>query len=98
MQFRRAGQPIDEFIAEFDLLRRKAESKMETGAGYPKQVASLLRMHNAGLPRQEKSPAMASSRRNLRFAEAAANMRRLFGSRGGGGRQEAWIPEEANGP
>ena len=51
MQFRRAEQPVGEFIAEFDLLRRKAESKMEMGAGFPAQFISILRVNNAGLSR-----------------------------------------------
>ena len=32
------------------------------------------------------------------FVEAAANMRRLFGSRGEGSRQDVLIAEEADGP
>ena len=48
-QYRRADQSIDEFIAEFDLLRGKAESMMEMAAGFPEQMASIPRMHNAGL-------------------------------------------------
>ena len=71
---------------------------METGAGFPEQFASLLRTHNAGLPRQEKSPMMAGNRRSPMFEEVAANVRRLFGSRGGGSRNSAMVTEEANGP
>ena len=55
-------------------------------------------MNNAGLPRQEKSPVAASSHKSLKFEDAAANMRRLFGSRGGGSRQNVRITEEAVGP
>ena len=71
---------------------------MEMRAGFPGQFASILRMHNAGLPRREKSPVMASSHNGLRSVEVAANMRRLSGSRGGGGRQDAPITEKADGP
>ena len=53
MRFRRTDQPIDEYIAEFDLLRRKAESKMEMGAGFPEPFVSILRAYNAALPRHE---------------------------------------------
>ena len=49
-QYRRAEQPADEFIVEFDLLRRKAESKMGMGTGFPEQFASIWRMRYAGLP------------------------------------------------
>ena len=51
MHLRRTGQSIDELIAEFDLLRRKAESKAGMGPGFPEQVISMLRMNSAGLPR-----------------------------------------------
>ena len=44
--YRRTDQSIDEYIVEFDLLRRKAESKMEVGAGFPGRFASILRMSN----------------------------------------------------
>ena len=54
MRHRRAAQPVDEFIVEFDPLRSKAESEMDMGTGFPEQFASILRMHNAGLPHQEK--------------------------------------------
>ena len=50
---RRTDQSVDEYIAEFDLLRRKAESKMEMGAGFPEPFVSILRAYNAALPRHE---------------------------------------------
>ena len=98
MQNRCAEQSIDESVAEFDLLQRRAESKMETGEGFPEQSAPKLRMNNALLPRQEKSLVMASNHKSLKFEEVAANMRRLFGSRGGGSRQDVLTTEEADGP
>ena len=55
MRSRRSDQSIDEYIVEHDLLRQKAESKMETGAGFPDQSASILRMDNAARYRHEKS-------------------------------------------
>ena len=51
-----------------------------------------------GLPRQEKSPVLASRHKGLKFAEVAANKRRLFVLRGGGGRRYVLITEEADGP
>ena len=50
MEYRLMYQSIDEFVAKFDLLRRKAGSKMEMGAGFPEQFVSILRTNNAGLP------------------------------------------------
>ena len=41
---------------------------------------------------------MASRRKSPEFEDAAANMRRLFGSRGGSGRQDALCTEGAVGP
>ena len=57
MSYRRS----DPHIAEFDLPRRKAESEMEMGAGFPKRFASILRANNAALSGHEKSLATASS-------------------------------------
>ena len=55
-------------------------------------------MSKAGLPRQEKSLATARSHRSLKFEDASADLRRLSGSCGGGGRQDALFTEEAVGP
>ena len=98
MRFRRTDQSIDEYIAKFDLLSRKAESKMEMGAGSPEQFVSILRMGDAALSRHEKTLVMASCRKSLRFKDASANMRRLLGSRGSESRQDALLSEEAAEP
>ena len=95
MRFRRTDQSVDENIAEYDLLRQKAEPEMEMGAGFPEQFASKLNMDNAALSRHEKSLVMASCHESLRPEDASANMRRLFGSRGSGSRQDALLTEEA---
>ena len=84
--------------AEFDPLRRKAEPKVEMGAGFPERFVSILRMSYAGVPRQEKSLVMASSHKSLKFEDASANMRRLFGSRGVKGRHDVLLAVEADGP
>ena len=78
---RRSAQSVGEYIAEYDLLRRKAESKMEVGAGSPGQLSSILCVNNAGLSRHEQSLVMASCRKSLTSEDALANMRRLFGLR-----------------
>ena len=64
---RRADQSIGEYVVEFDLLRRRAESKMEMGAGSPDQFVSILRMDNAALARHEGSLGVAGRYKSLRF-------------------------------
>ena len=81
MNSRCAERPIDEFIVEFDCLRRKAVPKIEMGVGFPEQFISILRVNNAGLRRRGQSMAMASFHKSLKSDEAAANTRRPFGSR-----------------
>ena len=98
MQFRRTGPTGGEYTAEYDLLRRKAESKIEMGAGFQEHFVSILCMQKAWLSRQEKSLALASNQNSLKFADAAASMRRLFGSCGGAGRQGILVTEDADGP
>ena len=67
------------------------------GSGFPEQYASILRIYNAGTPRQEKSLLMAGSPKSLKVIEVAADMRKLFGSRGGAGRQDVSTKGETNG-
>ena len=98
LQYRCAGQTMVEFIVEFDLPRRRAESKMAAGTWFPDEFASILRMLNAVLPRKGKSLVMASGHASLKFAEVAASMRRLFGLLGGGSLQDELIAEDADGP
>ena len=93
--YRRTGQSAHGYIAEFFLTRKKAESKMDAGAGFPEQFAPILRMRNAELSRYGKPLFLASCREGLKFEDASANMRRLFGSRGGGSRQDALSTAEA---
>ena len=68
---------------------------MEMGAKFPEWFISKVRTSSAELPLKEKSPVMASCRKGLKFDVAAVNARRLFGSRGSGGRQDVLITEEA---
>ena len=95
LRIRRADHSVGEFFAEFDLIRREAGPKVGMGAGYPDQIASILRMDNAALSRQEKSLLMAICHTSLWFADASANMRRLFVSRGIERRQDAMISRKA---
>ena len=68
------------------------------GAGLPEQFVSLLRMNIAGLPRKEKSLVTASCRESLASDDVVADTRALLGSRGGGGRRNVLITEEAVDP
>ena len=65
-RYRRTDQTIDDYIVDFALPRRRAESEMEMGAGFPGQVSSILRMNNAGLSGREESLVMASSHKSLK--------------------------------
>ena len=71
---------------------------MEMGAGFPEHFVSISHMNNAGLPLQEKSLVIASSRKSLKSEDASANARRFRGSRGEKGRQGVVLAEEADGP
>ena len=79
LQFRRAGQTIDGYIVEFDLLRRKAEPGMQIGGGFPEACVPVLCMQQAALSRHEKSLASASRQKSLALTEVAMTMRRLSG-------------------
>ena len=94
-RYRRTDQSVAEYIVELHLLRWRAESKMEMGAGFPDQFISIACMDNALLSRCEQSLDTASCRNSLRFEGASATMRGLFGSRGGGSRKDALITEDA---
>ena len=72
--YRRADLPIDENIAEFDPLRRKAKSRMQTGAIFLEQFISISRMNSAGPSRRAKLLVLASSRKTQKFEDASANM------------------------
>ena len=81
---------------EFDPLRRKAESEMQMGAGFPNAPASVLRMQNAALLRQEKSPALAGTRTSMASIGPAMTMRRSFRSCGGAGPQDILASGDAD--
>ena len=68
------------------------------GAGFPEQFVSIQRMQDAGLYCDEKSLALASSQKNPKFVDVAANMRRLSGSCAWAVRQDVLVAENADGP
>ena len=79
MRFPRADPYVVEYIAEYDLLRRKAESKMEIWTGFAEHIAPILRMDNAAPSHHEKPSVIASCNKTRRFGDASANMRSLAG-------------------
>ena len=97
-QYRQTDHTIGKYIAELDMLRPNADSEIGGAVGFPEHVISSLRLQNAGLSRQEKSLALASSQKSLTFMGVAASMRRLFGSRGGAIRQNVLITQDVEGP
>ena len=60
MYFKCLEQKMDAYLMEFDMLRGKAESRMQTGAGFPDEFVSVFCTQNAGLIRNEKTMVLAS--------------------------------------
>ena len=78
--FKRTMQTTGEYLVRLDLLRRKAESKMQIGGAYPATFASVLCMQNVPFSRPDKSQGV------LGVSAVARQMRRLFGPRRGAAR------------
>ena len=74
---------MDVYVVEFVLLRPKNETQDANGRGFPGTFASVVRIQNAPLPRQEKSLELASAQGGLGFSDVAETMRRSSGPRGG---------------
>ena len=79
------------YLMEFDVLRRKAGTRMVTGSGFPDEFVSVLRMQNAALPKNGKTLVWASVRHSLAALGAFAQMRRLSGSCGRATRQDVLV-------
>ena len=62
---KRTGQIMDAFLAEFDMLRQKADARMILGSCIPDGVASVNCMQNAALTKNEQTLVLASSRNAL---------------------------------
>ena len=71
---------------------------MDMGAGLPGQSASIPRISNKGYYRRGKTSGTASCRQSLKFEDASADMRQLFGSPGGASRQGTLSTGEATEP
>ena len=60
LHFESTGQTMDGYTARCDLLRRKAESKMQMGGDFPEVFASAPRTRNTPLAQPEESLGPAS--------------------------------------
>ena len=60
MRFRRTDQSVGEYVAEYDLVRRKTESNLGMEAGCPGRFASISPLGSAALSRHAKSSVMAN--------------------------------------
>ena len=60
LHHKRTDQTMERFLLEFDLLRTKAERKIQTGFRFPDSFISVLCMGNAGLTSHQKTLVMAS--------------------------------------
>ena len=61
---------------------------MRPGSSFPAALGSVLWLRIAHLSRADESLDRAFARRSFGIADIAQQMRRLFGSRGGSGRQD----------
>ena len=76
---KRADQTMERFLLEFDVLRTKAERKIQTGFRFPDSFISVLCMGNAGLTSHQKTLVMASVQGSLdSFLALAKQMRQIL--------------------
>ena len=81
-------------LVEFDVLRRKTESRMQMGGGFPEAFVSVLVAQNVSSPEAEKPLVLASIR--AKMTGCVDRMRRLRGSRGGAARQDVLLAADAD--
>ena len=74
------------YLAQFDSLRRRAESELQVGGAFTEKRVSALCVQSAAQWRSEKSQVLASAQRYL-----DRQMRRLFGPCGGAARQDVLV-------
>ena len=91
LHFKGADQTAEVFLLEFDVLRRRAESRAATGGGFPGEFVPAQRMKNASLSKNEISLVSASILCEMVFAAAARQMHQLFGSFGSVARQDVSV-------
>ena len=80
---------MGDYLVWFDLLRRKAESRLPVDGSYLGTFNSILRMQNASPPRTDKFLVTAGVHGILSMAAVVRQMRRLFGPIGGNGSKDA---------
>ena len=95
-RFEGTEQTMDVFLAEFDVLTRKAEAKKPTGAASPEQFAPVIRAQNAALYRFEKSLISATVQGNAAFPLVAQQMRRFFGTCRGTARYDVLVAADTD--
>ena len=78
LHYKRTDQPMERFILDFDVLRRKAERRIQTGFQFPDPFVSILCMTNACLSRQEMSLVIAAVQGSLDYPAIALQMRQIL--------------------
>ena len=68
---KRAARTLGEYLALFEVLRRRAESRLQMGGSSPETFVSILCIQKACLPRTDESLALASAQGDLGVAAAA---------------------------
>ena len=91
MNFKRAGQNMDTYIMEFEMLRQEAEARMVVGSGPPDELGSVLPLQNAALTMNEKTSVLASLGNTLAFQQVSPRKRRLFGACSCASRQDVLV-------
>ena len=62
---------MDAYVMEFDVFRNKAAARMVMGGGFSDEFVSILRINNASLPKNGKSPVAAGTQSTLAFTLVA---------------------------
>ena len=78
-QHARTAQTVGDYLMKFDFMRRKAESRTQSGEPFPKARVSILRTQNASLSRADKSLGSLMKRGGFGIAAVPSQMRRSFG-------------------
>ena len=93
-RFKRIAPSLDEFLAHFDLPRRKAESLKQIGGSPPEVSASIFREQNGPLSRYGESVAPVGVNGDLGAAAVARETGRKFGPPGSAVRQDVQAATE----
>ena len=80
---------------EFEDLQHNAGARMAMGAGFPEEFVSSLLVQNTASSENDMSPVWARVQGAMAFAEAAKQMRRLFGKCGSAAREDVLVAADA---